>query len=121
MPTHPKGERRKHHRDALNGSLLILWLDEDGRERICKGHCVDVSSTGLRLRLQAKLPTRAIVMFNSPEIGIAGQGVTRFSVLKRAEFEIGIECRSGTGWRTLFTRLRSDIRGFVSEKTGPDL
>jgi hypothetical protein len=48
-------------------------------------------------------------MFNSPELGIAGRGVVRYCVPRKAAYEIGIECVCGAGWRTLFERLKAEV------------
>lgn len=105
-----KRERRQQKREVLKGTLLILWQDAEGGERTCRAHCLDVSATGVRLRVPDKLPSRALVMFNSYDLHIAGSGIVRFCRPWRAHFEVGIECRTGTGWDTAFGRLRKEVR-----------
>jgi hypothetical protein len=87
-----------------------MWQAHEDVERVSRARCVDVSKYGLRLRLLHKVPSRATVMFNSHELGIAGRGTVRFCVPRKAAFEIGIECWSGTGWRTMLCRMPRETR-----------
>src|SRR5258708_1466145 len=94
-----KVERRREPRESLSGALLVLVHDSEGRERVSRAECIDVSPSGLRLRVTEKPALRANVNFNSRELGIAGRGTVRFAIAKKAAFEIGLECTGGTGWK----------------------
>ena len=104
-------EKRKQPRAPFKGWLRILWQDDEGRERISRVDCVDISLHGIRLRSAEKIPHRATITFNSHELGIAGRGTVRSVVPRKAGYEMGVECNSGPAWKTLFSRLVSEIEG----------
>ena len=94
-----KGNLRREVRYPLDGLLRILWVDSDGREVISKAQIVDVSVSGLKLRLEGKIPVRTYVSCNEPKLGVCGRGSVRYCHFAKGKFEIGIEFSGGTGWR----------------------
>ncbi|MGH9558220.1 MAG: PilZ domain-containing protein [Bryobacteraceae bacterium] len=106
MDTRTNIERRRNHRLTFNGELVIL-CHADGQEWVCRARCADVSATGVRLVARHKLPSRATVMFNDAKLGITGRGTVRFCAPKKENYHIGIEYTPGSGWRTVFDRLKS--------------
>ncbi len=102
-------ERRRLLRHPLGGVIRILWEDADGCERVSRVQCVDISPTGARFRCTERVPSRTMVLFNCPELGVAGRGSVRYCQSKGAAYEIGIECIAGTGSRNVFGRLKSEI------------
>ncbi len=106
-----RAERRKHSRAAMIGTLRILWQDDDARERISRAQCANISTSGIRLHVTDRIPFRATIMFNSRELGIAGRGTVRSVLPRKAGFEIGVECASGTGWKTMFSK--QNVRSLI--------
>jgi len=97
-------EKRKYSRAAMTGGLRILWHDDEGRERVSRAQCANISTAGMRLQVADRIPSRATIMFNSPELGISGRGTVRSLATRKAGFEIGVECTSGTGWKAVLSR-----------------
>jgi len=101
MPSNPavKVDLRREARHPLSGMLRILWEDSDGREVISKAQIVDVSVSGLKLRVEGKIPVRTYISCNDTRLGIRGRGSVRYCHFAKNQFLIGIEFPNGTGWR----------------------
>jgi hypothetical protein len=80
------------------GPVRILWADHAGRERISHAKLVDVSSQGIRLLVDHRIPIGAYVLCNEPKLRIGGRGTVRYCLLNKAQFQIGVEFSGGTGW-----------------------
>jgi hypothetical protein len=63
----------------------------------------------VRFRVFERIPSRTIVLFNCPELGIAGRGTVRFCDQRKAAYEIGVECVCGTGSNSVFKQLIAEI------------
>jgi hypothetical protein len=94
-----KGDLRRETRHPLQGSLRILWENSDGREMISRAQVVDVSPSGLKLRLEEKIPIRTYVSCNEPKLGLCGRGSVRYCHFAKGKFDVGIEFTGGSGWR----------------------
>ena len=94
-----KGNTRRHTRYPLEGKMRVLWRDASGRDRVSTGNLMDVSVSGIRLRLDDQIPARTYLTCNEPKLGIAGSGCVRYSQFVRGKYEIGVEFSGGTGWR----------------------
>jgi hypothetical protein len=55
---------------------------------------MDVSVSGLRLRLDGKIPLRAFVTCNDRTLGICGRATVRYRNLVKGKYEIGLEFTS---------------------------
>jgi hypothetical protein len=91
--------RRRHVRNAVTGTMRILWRDADGRERILNARVGDASATGVRLQLDERIPVRSYISCNDEACGIRGTGSVRYCAFVRGKYEAGLEFGSGTGWR----------------------
>lgn len=91
-------DRRRRPRQPLSGFLRILWDNGSGAEHPARAQIVDVSSEGLRLRVEDRIPVRAQVSCNDPTLGIAGRGTVRYCIFVKGKYEIGLEFTGGTGW-----------------------
>src|SRR5438093_1209497 len=101
MASNPAGkpDLRREARYPLNGLLRILWEDSDGREVISKAQIVDVSVSGMKLRVEDKIPVRTYISCNEPRLGVCGRGSVRYCNFAKGKFVVGIEFTGGTGWR----------------------
>jgi hypothetical protein len=90
--------KRKDERTPATGLLRILWQDEAGCERISQGQLVNISASGLSLRLDDRIPARTYVSCNDPALGISGRGSTRYCIFARGKYLIGVEFGRDSGW-----------------------
>ena len=94
-----KGDLRRETRHPVQGTLRILWENSDGREVISRAQVVDVSPSGLKLRLEDKIPIRTYISCNEPKLGLCGRGSVRYCHFAKGKFDVGIEFTGGSGWR----------------------
>ena len=95
----PKRDLRRKPRHQLDGALRILWEDSDGREVISRAQIVNISESGLQLRVEDKIPVRTYISCNEPRLGVTGRGSVRYCHFTKGKFVVGIEFLGGTGWR----------------------
>jgi len=97
--TRRKANSRRSARHAAHGNLHVLWADEFGHERISGAQLMNVSPDGIQLQLTDRLPVRADVCCNAPNLGIAGRGSVRYCNPSKGKYLVGLEFGNGTGWR----------------------
>jgi hypothetical protein len=94
-----RANSRRHTRFPVEGQIRVLWHDANGRERVSNAKLVDVSVSGLRLRVDEPIPVRALLLCNDQQHGIRGSGAVRYCIMSKGKYEVGIEFSGGTGWR----------------------
>ncbi len=97
--TNRKGNTRRFVRHPIHGAIRVLWQDSDGRDHFSQAKLVDVSTQGLQIMVDEKIPVRARVICNDPVVGISGTGSVRYCNYSKGKYFIGLEFSSGTGWR----------------------
>ena len=93
-----KTEARRHERRPVSGVLRIVWED-NGREMIANAKIIDASLSGVRLRVDSRIPLRSFVTCNDHALGICGRGSVRYCDLVKGKYEIGVEFTSPSVWR----------------------
>jgi hypothetical protein len=84
-------ERRRRTRTPAEGTIRFLWTDEAGQERISVGELVDVSPSGLRLKVLERIPARTYILCNESRLGISGRGAVRHCNFSKGKYVLGIE------------------------------
>ena len=59
---------------------------------------VDISSRGIRIRVDAQMAPRTYVTINDRELGITGRGSVRYCRYEKGKYAVGLEFSGGTGW-----------------------
>src|SRR5919202_5464616 len=93
-----RGDARRHKRFPIEGTLHVLCQDSSGRERLCNAKIMDVSVSGVRLRMDERVSERSFLTCNDRKLGISGRGVVRYCNFVKGKYEVGIEFTGGTGW-----------------------
>jgi hypothetical protein len=91
-----KTESRRHVRHPANGLIRLLWEDSNGRERVSNATIVNVSTNGVKLRLDEKIPVRSYISCNDAVLGIAGRGSVRYCIFSKGKYEVGLEFGDGS-------------------------
>ena len=91
-------EHRRHARHPITGKVRVLWDPGDGESRICLAELVEVSESGLRIRVDTAITPRSYVTINHRESGIMGRGSVRFCRFIKGKYSVGLEFVGGTGW-----------------------
>lgn len=91
-------ERRRNKRDAISGSIAVLWGANEREERVSQANMVDVSPHGVKLRIGMRVPVGSWLMLNHHTAGISGRGSVRYCRMVKSAYEIGVSFPGGTGW-----------------------
>jgi hypothetical protein len=91
-------EKRRDIRQPIAGKLRVLWEDSEGKPQICIAELVDISSKGLKIRVDLQMPPRTDVSVNDRERGIMGRGCVRYCRFEKGKYSVGLEFSGGTGW-----------------------
>ena len=86
---------RRHARQAFDGRVRILWLDDRGEQRTCEVPCLDISSSGLRLKLPDPVPVRSVVHMRGIGAALDASGSVRYCRRMGLSFVLGIEFTGG--------------------------
>ena len=93
-----KSERRRDFRQPVSGKLRILWEDSEGRSQICRADLENVSSKGIRIRVDIRMETGTYVSVNDRNLGVVGRGSVRYCRYEKGRYIVGLEFSGGTGW-----------------------
>jgi hypothetical protein len=93
------GDLRKHDRMTYGGKINLMWSDESGHPFSRNGECIDISSSGLKLRLDSKLPVRSVVTVRAMEIALHGSASVRSCVRIGVKYVVGLEFLGGMKWQ----------------------
>jgi hypothetical protein len=92
----------------MDGMIRILWEDSDGRERVSHATIVNISASGVKLRLDERIPVRSYVACNDVSLGIVGRASVRYCNFSKGKYEIGLEFVSGSGFSNGLVRDRAE-------------
>jgi len=93
-----KGEHRRQNRQPITGKIRVLWEDPEGRHGMERADLVDVSSHGMKIRVENRLAPRTYVSVNDRGIGVMGRGCVRYCRFEKGKYAVGLEFSGGTGW-----------------------
>ena len=92
-------EKRRSPRFPFEVVVQVLWVDQQGHHR-SNGRCIEVSETGIRLELPAKVGTNCIVTVKSQEYGLNTSAQVRHVVQRGLKYHVGLEFCGGWKWKT---------------------
>jgi hypothetical protein len=98
-PNARTSESRRHIRHTSTGTLRIVWQDNSGRSRVSEAELVNVSVSGLKLKISERIPLHAAVSCDEPKLGICGTGSVRYCHSSYGKYAVGLDFQNGTGWR----------------------
>src|SRR5450631_136524 len=55
------GDLRQHDRTTYRGKINLMWADESGNPYSSNGVCMDISESGLKIKVDSQLPVRSVV------------------------------------------------------------
>jgi len=99
--TNRRADTRRYIRFVTDRVTFVRWEDAEGRERVSSAKLLNVSTHGIQLQLNEKIPYRSYVSCSDAKLHIAGTGLVRYCNFNKGKFLIGLEFPSGTGWRPL--------------------
>ena len=95
----PMGDLRKFERSTHRSKVSLVWSDESGHPCSRMGECLDVSSGGMKVKLDSVIPLRAVVTIKAPSIQLHGSASVRSCVRVGTKFTAGLEFVGGMSWK----------------------
>ena len=93
------GDLRRAGRTPYSGKVNLNWASENGDPCARNGECLDVSSSGLKIKVDAPIATRTVVTVRARELELHGSASVRSCTRAGAKFIIGLEFVGGMKWR----------------------
>ena len=75
-----------------------MWCDAHGNDKFANAPALDVSETGLRLKVPEAVPVQACVTLRSERLKLHGQASVRNCMRLGATYAIGLELGRGVRW-----------------------
>lgn len=94
-----KGDLRRHARSAVDSPVQVLWKDRAGGDNSVNGRVLDVSETGMRIKVPAAIESGAYVTFLANKISLQGTGSVRSCKRQGLNYVIGLEFVRGLRWK----------------------
>ncbi len=91
-------EHRRHPRHPRSGKVRLHWLTPDGSSVQISGQCLDISKTGMRVKLERKVEPGLMVRVESPDFHLAGVAYARRCQLSGLRFIAAFEFVGGLTW-----------------------
>lgn len=83
----------------MDSPVQALWRDRSGVDNAVNGRVVDVSETGIRIRVPAPIDKGAYVTFNASKVPLQGTGSVKSCKQQGLAYLIGLEFTSGLRWK----------------------
>jgi PilZ domain len=93
------GDLRRDARLTFTGKINLTWADESGNPFACNGECIDVSATGLKIKLDFQIPLRTVVTVRARELSLHGSASVRSCVRGGTKYTLGLEFVGGMKWK----------------------
>jgi len=93
------GDLRKDGRFAYRGKISLTWANQNGDPCALNGQCLDVSSRGIKVKVDSEIPTRTVVTVNARDLALHGSASVRACNRAGGRYIIGLEFVGGLKWR----------------------
>ncbi len=97
MPIHTEmrvsKNARRGTRTKCSVPVILAWSEEEGTERLARGTCIEISSTGIRVALPHPIPYLAYVTLRLGGPGLAVSGRVRHVRRTGLNAIVGLELR----------------------------
>lgn len=89
---------RRENRVGAKSKALMTWMDETGNPMTSRGECIDVSPSGIRILIVAKIPIGTVVQVQAPDMRVHGSACVRTCSRDRMDYIVGLEFVGGFQW-----------------------
>ena len=90
---------RRHPRQRSDDKVRLVWQNTSGQTQWLSGACLDISQSGMRVELTARIPARQVVNFELLRNEFRGTAVVRCCQPAGLRFHIGLEFTGGQKWK----------------------
>jgi hypothetical protein len=99
MVTPIRRESRRQPRFQVEITVHLHWQNTRGGLERRSGHCVEVSASGMRIRLERPIPLQALLNLQCAELRLAGNAIVRHCGKRSDHYELGVEFVGGMEWK----------------------
>lgn len=89
---------RRHNRQDCSPKVKIMWCDASGNDKFANALALDVSETGVRLKVPEALAVQSCVTLRSENLKLHGQASVRHCSRLGTTYAIGLEFSRGVRW-----------------------
>lgn len=90
---------RRQDRQACDSSVTVGWRDSRGQDKFVNATALDISESGLRLRMPEALPPQAYLTLRASKLGLLGSACVRYCTrIGGSKYAIGVEFTAGLRW-----------------------
>ena len=89
---------RRHTRQSCNPTVKIMWCDTSGHDKFANATALDISETGVRLKVPEALVVQSCVTLRSENLKLHGQASVRYCSRIGTTYAIGLEFGRGVRW-----------------------
>ena len=93
------GDLRRDGRKAFSGKISVTWSDEHGDPCTRNGECLDISTRGLKVKVDSEIPARTVVIVKARELDLHGSASVRSCTRVGARYILGLEFVGGLKWQ----------------------
>ncbi len=94
-----KGDLRRHQRTPVTAPVELNWTDARGTEKFITGQIIDVSESGMRIRMREPLAKQTYVTLRADQIGLHGRASVRTCTKQGTNHVVGLEFAGGLKWK----------------------
>jgi len=89
---------RRQARLACAVSVKVRWCDASGNEKFANASALDISQSGVRLKVPEPLPVLACVAVSSEKLKLRGEASVRHCSRLGVNYTAGLEFVRGIRW-----------------------
>ncbi len=89
---------RRHNRQDCTPKVKIMWCDASGHDKFANALALDISETGMRLKVPEPLAVLSCVTLRSESLRLHGQASVRHCSSFGTTYAIGLEFVRGVRW-----------------------
>jgi hypothetical protein len=98
---------RRCERSPCTEKIRIAWEGPNGEPQFALGHCLDISATGLAVKLRVPIEKQTYVNLRSEQIRLSGRASVRYCIRRNGAYHIGLEFSAGLQYKKTSTSFSS--------------
>jgi len=90
---------RRETREACTPAVKIMWCDASGHDKFANATALDVSPSGMRVKVPEPLRVQSSVTLHSVKLKVQGQASVRYCSRFGTSYAAGLEFTRGARWK----------------------
>ena len=86
---------RRNERMPAQERVALAWDESGGQHKFVLASCLNISETGMSIRVESPLPVRTYVSLRSEKLKIAGNAAVKYCIRRNTWYQIGLEFNPG--------------------------